>query len=683
MVKKLKDQGQQAYEKRTRIFFLLIIVLYTFLLYGNTVMNQYALDDYIIRDVHKQLDDKGAKYFAEVFVTPYTTVESGDQVVKSFGYRPVTRLFYAVEFSIVDFFDDKDREFPGISHLVNVMLYALLAVLLFFVLKRIFKNYSIWFPFIITILFVAHPAHTEVVASIKNRDEILSAIFSLLALRFILKYHDKSSLKLLIFGLISYLLAFYSKPTAFAFWLVFPLTLYFFTNMKSKKIAIVFGFVTLVMLIGSLTPFVILDWQRDFSFVDNPLYFEDNIWTILGTGILSLGFYLKLIIYPHPLLYYYGYDMIPVVNLANVWVILTILAYAAMFGIAVWKFRQKHVVSYGILFFMLTIAMYSNIAYPVPGIVGDRFLFIPSIGFSIILTWLIFTLFKAVPENKVNSQSRIFFVVIFTILILIPYSYKTVSRNADWYTGYSLYRADIDHLENSVKAHDLLGTDIMRKVERDLAQQVNVSKFIMPEIKKAIFHFNKAIEIYPEHSSSWVNLGMIYNHPRIGEHLLAKGDSAKFVRYKRDAISSFKRSLVIDPGEGKALFNLGLTYEQSRMIDSAVFYYEQCIHHNPQIINPRSRLSNLRFMQGKVNEALELNEEIMFIDPNEALPYLNYGNYYMMSGDTLKAIVAFEEAAKRNARPEVFAFLSEYFSSIGDMKKAQSFRDRYLEATKN
>ena len=673
MVKKLKDSGQQDYNKRTRIFFLVVIVLYTLFLYGNTINNTYSLDDYIIQGMESQFADKGIQSIGEIFTTTYTTVSSVDGVDKSFGYRPMVRLVYALEYAI---FGVR----PGVAHLINILFYLALVLVLYRILQRILRDYSIWFPFVIVLLFIAHPVHTEVVASLKNRDELLSVLFSLLTLQLLIKYHDKDKIRYLVFGLLLYVLAFLSKPTALAFWLVFPLTLYFFTNMSWKKIGMVFGLLTLMIVIGGMMPFWFLERVRDVSMVDNPLYFEDNIWNILGTGIYGLGYYFRLLLVPHPLLYFYGYDMIPVVNLGNVWVILTILFYAGILGIAIWKAREKHVISYAIFFYLFTIAMFSNIGKPIPGIIGDRFLLIPSIGFVIVLAWLIFKLFKAIPEPTYNAGKRIFFVMVFTALILIPYSYKTVNRNTAWFSDLSLYKADMKYLDNSVKAHDLMGTTIMRKTELELSKQVNVAKFLMPSINRALGHFRRAVGIWPGHTSSWVNMGMIYNNPRIAEHLMAKGDTAKYISFKKNAISSFSRAIELEPGNGKALFNLGLTYEYVGEADSAIYYYEKCVENNPKIINPRSRLADLKFMQGKMQEAISINKEIIRIDPMEALPYISFGNYYMMMGDTLKAVESYEEAAKRNTRPEVFAFLSEYFINSGDTEKAQMYRDKYMKA---
>ncbi|MEN8225409.1 MAG: tetratricopeptide repeat protein [Bacteroidota bacterium] len=660
--------------KTTKLIFLLVIIVYTFALYANTLRNTYSLDDYIIHGQGKQLVEQGIHSIGDIFTTTYTSKSTTDGLDKSYGYRPMVRTLFALEYSIFGLN-------PRAGHMINILLYLIVVLMLYKVLQRILRDYSIWFPFVIILLFIAHPVHTEVVASLKNRDELLSMLFSVLTLQMLLRYADRNKITFLIIGLISYILAFLAKPTALTFWFIFPLTLYFFTEMKLKKIGIIWGLLTIMIVIGGMMPFWFLDNIRTFSMIENPLYFEDSIWYILGTGMYSLGYYLKILFVPHPLLYYYGYNMIPLVNLGNIWVILSILFHLGILSVAIWKFREKHILSYAIFFYLVTIAMFSNIVRPAPGIIAERFLLIPSIGFVMVISWLIFRLFKAKPEALSNSTARIFMVLIVTGVILAAYSYKTVNRNEKWYSELSLYRADMKHLENSVKAHDLMGTSMMRTIERELSKQVNVAKFLMPEIEKAIGHFQRAVEIWPGHTSSWKNLGMIYNNPRIAEHLFASGDTIKAMQFKRNALNSFRKAISLDPGDGKALFNLGLTYEFVGDLDSAAYYYDQCIAFNDKIINPRSRLADIRFRQGYEQEAIRLNKEIIRIDPGEALPYVSFGNYYMMKGDTLKAVESYEEAAKRNTRPEVFAFLSQYYQDMGDSEKSQSYRQKYMNAT--
>jgi hypothetical protein len=210
MVKELKDPLRRSAEKNTRIFFVVFIIIFTFILYGNTIRNGYSLDDYIIQGVDAGLSDNFLKSVRDIFTTTYTTVNTGDGIEKSFGYRPVVRLVFAVEHAI---FGAR----PGIGHFINILFYLAVVLLLYRILQRLFRGYNIWFPFVITLLFMAHPVHTEVVASLKNRDELISMLFSLLTLHQLLKYHDRGRAWYLLLGLFLYVLAFLSKPTALSF----------------------------------------------------------------------------------------------------------------------------------------------------------------------------------------------------------------------------------------------------------------------------------------------------------------------------------------------------------------------------------------------------------------------------------------------------------------------------------
>ncbi len=684
MGNKLKNSGAVANDKRTRTAFLVIIILFSLLLYGNTLSNRYSADDYIIIKQSGQVLENGIQSVGDFFSMAYFSEGSAESLEKEAGYRPLVRIFYALEYSILSVFGTDPLQDPiaaaKAAHFINILLFLTLVLILYRFLRRIFIDYSPWFPFVIILLFIAHPVHTEVVASLKYQDELLSMIFSILALQTLLKYHDKNKIVYLIMGLLLYVLAFLSSSTALAFWLVFPLCFYFFTDMKQKKIAIITSLIALIGIIGGIIPFWLLDRIGDFSMIENPLYFENNIWYILGTGMYSLGYYLKILLIPHPLLFYYGYDMVPLVKLGNIWVILSILGYTGMLAIAIWKFREKHVISFAILFYLVTIAMFSNILRPVPGIIAENYLLAPSLGFAIALAWLIFKLFKARPESIENKGSRIFFTALLTLLILIPYSYKTYNRNQNWNSDNSIHSTDMKYLDNSVKAHEIMGTAMKKRIEIELSKKVNVAKFLMPDINRALGHFQRAVEIWPGHTASWINMGLIYSNPRISEHLAAKKDTAEFMAFKQNAFLSFNKALEIEPDNGEALFNVGMFYEGMGVVDSAIFYYEECIRFNPEIINPRSRLANIFFMNGNMKRAIELQNEIIQIDPMEALPYVSFGNYFMMKGDTLKAVENYEEAAIRNARPEVYAFLSQYYMDQGDMSKAEKYREQYNKA---
>jgi hypothetical protein len=118
---------------------------------------------------------KGISGIPKIFTSLYQNLDNF-----KYEYRPIVKLTYAIENEIFG-------SNPGISHFINILLYFLSSVLLFFLLQKIFYKGNILFSVCIVTLFIAHPIHTEVVASLKNRDEILSFLFSLITLYYTIR----------------------------------------------------------------------------------------------------------------------------------------------------------------------------------------------------------------------------------------------------------------------------------------------------------------------------------------------------------------------------------------------------------------------------------------------------------------------------------------------------------------
>jgi hypothetical protein len=187
---------------RSRILFLFLLC---FLLYGKSVKNFYAMDDEFVINGNEQVQ-KGIKAIPEIFSSTYVV----DNHKSSYEYRPVVKALYAVEYQI---FGLK----PHLSHFFNVLLYALSIVLLYSVLLKLLNHYNPILPFLITLLFLIHPLHSEVVLSLKNRDVILSFIGCLFSLKFYLKYVENNKIYDIIFGAFFLLFALMSKKDSMTY----------------------------------------------------------------------------------------------------------------------------------------------------------------------------------------------------------------------------------------------------------------------------------------------------------------------------------------------------------------------------------------------------------------------------------------------------------------------------------
>jgi len=661
-------------ERKIIGLFKIALVVITIVLYYNTIFNYFALDDYYI-NYHNEQITKGFAGIPDIITSLY-----GDESGQTFGYRPVVRISFALE----NQFTANSKYNPGISHLINMLLYIVGILLLYKVLRRLLRNYNIWFPFLVMLLFLSHPTHTEVVASLKNRDIILNFIFSFFAIWQFIKWADTGKIKFVIFGMLSFFLAALSKETAVAQLAVFPLVLYFFTDISQKKL-LGFSLTALsVVLLALVGPWLFLpEFHREIMFFENPLVAEPNLMVRLSTSFYILGWYLKMLVYPYPLGFYYGFNMIPIVNWANIWVILSFVAYIGMAIIAFLGLKKKTLLSFIILYFFITISMYANIVYPVPGIVGDRFLFFPSLAFSLAIVFLFYKLFRVDLSDKKIPNLKFIGIIALTLVLFLPYGQYTRIRNYQWNNEYSLYHTDQKHLFQSVKANELYASTLIEKVNVELAKPVNPYKFIEYLVDSAVMHYEQAVRLDSSHFGTWNNVGAVYAKIYGNQALIReksywnKNDTVKAEKEKKDAAkyfamadNAFKTAIFFKPDFGSAYFNRGFAFELQGMYDSAIYNYNRVTRIDGPYAKTFSRIANVYYKKGEIDVAIAENKKMIKQFPDSDLPYINLGNYYYVAGEIQKAVQYFEKAFEKGDNPATGQFLSDYYSQQGNQTKA-------------
>ena len=231
--------------------------------------NDYSFDDIYVTNNREV--KQGLSVIPKLFVSLYANMyEDGKPL--TFGYRPVVKTTFVLEYSL---FGNN----PHASHFINILIYALTCLLLFLALQKLFKDYHYLFPLVVTLLFMAHPSHTEVVSSLKNRDELLSFLGAIGSLYLFLLYVDKGKTGYGFLGLFVFLLAFLSKPTVSVFLPLFPVVLYFFTKPKTGQVLfILLGSIVVLYLATSVPRLYLPKPDRPVQFIENPLFFEESLW---------------------------------------------------------------------------------------------------------------------------------------------------------------------------------------------------------------------------------------------------------------------------------------------------------------------------------------------------------------------------------------------------------------------
>ncbi len=625
----------------------LLIGILAFILYGNTIKNDYCLDDiYVIQD-NEQVQ-KGLSAIPEIFTSFYADLKGDAGTNMQYGYRPMVKATYALEYQIFG-------ENPHVNHFFNILYYLLTALVIFTVLKKLLVKHHLAFILSIVVLWMVHPIHTEVVASLKNRDEMLSMMFAFLSLNFFIDYYDKGKVQHILFAILSFLLAYFSKPSAMVFLAVYPLALFLFRDLNKKRLFVVAGITLIAIIIGYMTPMLILSKTiRPVEFYENPLVGKGMIGRV-PAGLAILLFYLKQSVISYPMSFYYGFNTFPVEGWMSWQVILSALLHIGILALAIMKFKSNKVLSFGIFYYLITIAIYANIVRPVMGIAADRFLFTPTLGFAFILAWLVFHLTKTstLISDKLIKYNKALAIV---VIICIPYLAMTINRNNDWENHLTLTKSDITHLENSAKANYLFAHTVKHYMigKKDMGKISQQQAGVLMER-----HFKKAVEIYPGYYESWNHLGEV--------NMMLKKNYTEAVR-------CFKHAIKHNPEFKTPYSNLGYLYELKKDFTEAIKMYEKAIEIDQQDIRTISNLSNLYHKANNRQKAIELNNRIIKINPEIDLPYYNMGKFYLMDGDTLAAIKEYEKVVQINpSNYRVLASLASIYEKQGDANKARQF----------
>lgn len=557
-------------------WFMGIILVFAFVLYGNTIGNDYSFDDIYVtnnRDIQQ-----GISIIPKLFVSLYANMyEDGKPL--TFGYRPVVKATFALEYSAFG-------PNPHISHFINILLYVFTCLLLFLILKRLFRDYHYLFPLVVTLLFMAHPSHTEVVSSLKNRDELLSFLGAIGSLYLFLFYIEKEKPYFGYIGLFVFLIAYLSKPTVMVFLPIIPVVLYFFTKPKTGQVLFVLLGVVVVIYFANIIPRLYLPKpERPVQFIENPLYFEDSFWIKASTGLTILLFYLKMLIVPHPLRFYYGFNTIPIVDWGNVWVYVSLLIHIGLLGLAIWKIREKHILSFGILIYLIAIATFSNVFRQAMGIVADRFMYFPSLGFSVVVGYLMYKIFKQEPAAKNILPSSVTKVIVLLIVVLIPYTARTIVRNKDWKDQATLLRHDIDYLENSAKANFIYAGTMKGELMKDIQKFGAKDPRHRVAVDDILYRLGLAISTYPDYYQAYDMRGTIY---------------ITFFKEYEKAIADFNKSLELKPKYIPAFYGLGFCYQQKKEYKKAIFNFEKTIEFDPDHLQAHKSLAKVYKEMGDV-----------------------------------------------------------------------------------
>jgi Tfp pilus assembly protein PilF len=563
----------------------LVLIVLAAGVYLNTLGHEYALDDYGLIPENTQTT-RGTEAIGDILTSSYRSgTTGGDNML----YRPLSKVMFAIEWSMSD-------GKPGLGHFMNVSLFTLSVVLLFRMLRR-YMTGNVIVPFIAAAIFAVHPLHTEVVANIKGRDDILCFLFFVITALWAHRYAAKQKISSLIMCGVFFLLCMLSKESGITFVAVIPLMLYFFSNAsfslenaRQNKLLHVTAVLLGVALLFLGMRALVLDTSQPNSVpvVDNYIAGIDGFVAQRATAIAIAGLYLLKLFVPFGLVSDASAPQMTPYGFGDWEFLLSLAAYAALIVFAVLKFRSRHPLSFAILYFLITFSIVSNILFLLGTNYGERLLYAPSLGFCIAIAWLLSKINFSRAEEHTGEQKPAYNQLaagplVIAGVIALTYSAVAIGRNPVWENNDTLYGTDVLISDKSCKLHYFYGNHLTMSDSLAKIEKVDTAEWNR-RVNLGIEEMRAAVALRPTYGDAVIKLGELF--------LLKKqNDSAEY--YYRKAIWLYPKQAVFRNNFGRMLFEVG-KYDEAR------YQFERAVAFNPLYAQAYDNLAGCIGTQGAV-----------------------------------------------------------------------------------
>jgi len=532
---------------------LLILIVIAAVVYQNSLPNGFTMDDGLYITNNSQITQPSLG----TLFAPHKA---------SNAFRPLTFITFALNWAA----DPGPLGF----HVVSLLLHAAVTSLLYLLLRELFESLQGGesLAFAAAILFAVHPIHTEAVASIVGRAELLAAGFIFAAWLFHLCDRE-------ILAIICFVLALFSKESAVAF---LPLVLtgdYVRAHWKPLSRYLRLAGVTLL--------YVDLLWtvqgrrfgQAGISPLDNPLAQLPAGWRILNALRVAWK-YIALQFYPARLSADYSFNEIAIYR---DWMHTLPAAFAALAVVIAWIWairsqRREWALAGGIYF--AGFATTANILLPTGTIMGERLAYLPSAGFCLLLAlgWLWLK----------NRQETVATGII--VIAVAALGIRTIARNSDWQNDFTLFSAAAQSAPGSAKAHTRLGDLYMAQQQLDLAES----------------ELQAALRIYPGLPDALADYGLLE---------FRRGNLQSAGRMMETALNTSTRD---NPNYDFMAVNFAAILMQTGHADAALDLLNREIDESPSYARAWSNRALIRYQRGETNSALTDARTALRLDPSNA-----------------------------------------------------------------
>ncbi len=601
---------------RTPWFYAAILAGIAAVLYLNTIGHGFVLDDDLVIKLNAYVQ-KGFGGLGNILTHSYRA-GSSVSTDSEYMYRPLSVAMFAMEWSIA-------KDSPGIHHLMNVVWYALSGGMAFLLLRTMLGAERWVLALCASLLFIAHPLHTEVVANIKSRDEIMSLFFSMLSLYYLF-VADEGRKNALPFALGAFFLALLAKEGAVTMVIIAPLALYFFGKNEAWKRGLL---LVAPFLLWFMVRFAImgkLDYTPNFN--DNQLV-AATLTDRWATGLVVLLKYLQMLVVPVGLAWDYSFNAIATTNWGNPMAIVSLVLHAGLAVFGVWGMRSRNPLAFCALAYLGSMALYSNLPLLIGTMMGERLAYVASLWFCLGVVLLAARLLRFEGNSDLNTLmgGRNATALVGGIgVVAAIFAALTFLRNPAWKNNYTLVTSNAKTTSKSFRALQAIGEEsLLKYADKNTpaadtaamlaqAQQGFVKSYaIRPTFNNTlglgnVAYFRKqytpAIKYFEE--SYQLQPGKLAKD----RLLLVYRDLGRIEGQQKNnlpaAIQYFEKAMQYDSTDTQLLIDLGTAYAIGQRPDRAVLYFEKALQRAPQDMTLRRNLALAYRQLGMMDKAVAL-----------------------------------------------------------------------------
>lgn len=527
-------------------------------------------------------------------------------------------------------------------HAFNIAVHLLAALVLYGLARRLIERHdgaeARWLAFAVALLWLVHPLVTQAVNYTIQRSELMAGLFLLCAMYATVRSADGGRSRTWQAAAVAAgLLGMLSKEVA----VVVPLLV-----LVLDRTLLAGSFITAIrrrpwLYAGLLgTWLLMLIMLRGGAVLAAPASAGFRVPDVtVGAYVLTqcavLCHYLRLAVWPHPLVFDYNWPLAQ--GVGEVWpygLLIAGLLAATIVGL----FRRHWLGAAGAWFF-LTLAPTSSLMPIVDAAVEHR-MYVPLIAVMAVIVLGGRGLLGRPGDRAARSRVAVGLLVAAALVLAM----LTIRRHADYHTAATLWQSVVDRVgRQNPRAYQSLGLALERE-ER------------LEEAAKA---YDVSIACTPESADAWHGRGAVR---------LKLGDLD-------GAVADFDRTLELEAERPTTHFNLGHVRLRQGRTDEAGASFEKAIALQPDYAAAFNMLGKVRLDQDRPEDAIAAITGFLRLAPRSAEGHLNLGHACFRAGRIEQGLRAYRAAVA--LRPGNPVFILKLALALDEAGKPAEAIDRY------